>query len=62
MLAHLWTGAPAPWRYTELILCRDVYHCTPVELAQVPLDVILDHLAALSAESEVAQLERMKRR
>ena len=49
----MWAGGPAPWEYVELVLCRDVYHCTPVELERVPADVVLRHLAVLGIEADV---------
>lgn len=61
MWAHLWTKGPQPWAYMELILCRDVYHCTPAELAQVPLATILDHLACMDVEAKVKQRRAKKR-
>jgi len=33
-----------------------VYHCTPVELRQVPLDTILTHLTCMDVEQQVAKL------
>jgi hypothetical protein len=47
---HLHTGEPAPPEYVRLILCRDVYHCTPSELRTVPLPDVLETLATLQAE------------
>lgn len=47
-----------PSEYLELFLCRDVYHCTPVELAEVPYETVRDHLAVLSAESRALELKR----
>lgn len=55
-MAHLWTGAPAPPDWIELILCRDVYHCTPVELRSVPTSKILRHLTMLGVEAEVHKM------
>lgn len=39
-----------PYEYLELIACRDLYHCTPSELAAVPLKKVLAHLTCHSAE------------
>lgn len=36
--------------YTDLILMRDVFHCTPAELAAQDADDVLTVLALLSAE------------
>jgi hypothetical protein len=51
-MQHLWTHGPQPPELLELRLCRDVYHCTPVQLAEVPLPTILAHLTCLHAEHE----------
>lgn len=51
MYLHLHTGEPPPPEYIRLVLCRDIYHCTPVELRQVPLGDVLETLATLSAET-----------
>lgn len=48
---HLHTGEPAPPEFIRLVLCRDIYHCTPVQLRQVPLSDVLETLATLSAET-----------
>ena len=55
--AHLWAGGPAPWEYLELTLCRDVYHCTPMELERIPAGTVMKHLSILGIEAEV---QRMK--
>jgi len=44
-----------------MILCRDVYHCTPVELRRVPLAKIMEHIACLAGESRYFEDERKKR-
>jgi hypothetical protein len=56
-MAHLWCDAPAPAEYLELVLCRDVYHCTPQELAQIPMSKLLRHLTMLSAEAKVMDVK-----
>jgi len=33
------------------VLCREIYHCTPVELRTVPLTDVLETLATLRAET-----------
>lgn len=54
---HLGNEAP-PWRYIELVLCRDVYHCTRAMLYQMdPEEVLLD-LAMISLEMEIRELHR----
>ena len=42
--------APLPAAYTELVLCRDIYHCPPDTLDRLPLQRVAQHLAALRAE------------
>lgn len=44
--------------YVRLILCRDIYHCTPTELRAVPLPDVMETLATLQAE--VAYQKRPK--
>jgi hypothetical protein len=39
-----------PAAYTELVLCRDIYHCPPDALDRLPLQRVAQHLAALRAE------------
>jgi hypothetical protein len=53
---HLLADGNAPWEYIELILCRDVYHCTPMELADVPLNKIINHLTCIGVENKVASM------
>lgn len=47
---------PLPQELLELILCRDVYHCTPPELAKVPLAKVMAHLTCIDMEQRVASL------
>lgn len=61
MFANLLTDGPMPDEYLELILCRDVYHCTPVALAEVPYDIVRDHLTVLSAEGRALELKRKRK-
>ena len=53
------TDAPAPWPLTRLRLCRDVYHCTPGQLARERLTDILQDLAVMDME---ARAEKAKQR
>jgi hypothetical protein len=46
----------------ELVLCRDVYHCTPVELARVPLTTLTAHLTCLDVEAEVRRRKRKSKK
>lgn len=57
MLVYLWLqdGQP-PKEYIDLVLCRDVYHCTPSELYQQDARIVMAHLACLDVEAEVARL------
>lgn len=57
-MAHLWTKGPCPPEYLELILCRDVYHCTPQALRQIPLEDILVALTCLRIEADVRAADR----
>jgi len=58
--------APLPAAYTELVLCRDIYHCPPDALDRQPLRRVAQHLAALRAERRyqaiTAEHQRKKRR
>lgn len=49
--AHLWTQSAMPIEYLELVLCRDIYHCTPANLPD--WQIITEHLALMAIESEV---------
>lgn len=42
------------------ILCRDVYHCTPLELARQPLDQIMLHLEFMRVEQQVREFSKQK--
>jgi len=42
----------------ELLLCRDVYHCTPSELAEQDWYVVNKHIRLLSVEAEIKAAER----
>jgi hypothetical protein len=53
--AHLWTDAPAPWEYVELVLCRDVFHCLPSQLRQENAQDIFGVLAMLEIEAQVRE-------
>jgi hypothetical protein len=50
---HLRIGGkknPAPDEYLFLLLCRDVYHCLPSELANEDWGEIADHIAMMQVE------------
>lgn len=55
MAVHLWTDGPPPLPYIQLVLCRDVYHCTPRELARIPWEVIQEHMICLDMEAKVSR-------
>lgn len=46
-------GAEIPWAWTELMLCKDVYHCRPSELAEEEWATVSTHMALLEAKAEV---------
>lgn len=50
----------APWEYVELILCRDIYHCTPGQLDLEDNERIMLHLDMMRLEEEVRQFEKTK--
>ena len=52
-MEHLWTGGPPPPEYIELILCRDVYHCTPSELDEQDVARVEAHLICLELEAQL---------
>lgn len=63
-MAALYIGGeanPAPWEWTELYLCRDVYHCTPSELQQQDWATVQRHLLALEIEHEVKEAKRKEK-
>jgi hypothetical protein len=39
--------------YIRLIMCRDVYHCTPTELEAVPWSVIQEDLTMIAVERTI---------
>lgn len=54
LVKALFTGSgKPPWQYTRLQLCRDIYHCTPAELARQDWQTVLEDLAMLEAEHQV---------
>jgi hypothetical protein len=60
-MAHIYTKAPAPAEYIELVLCRDVYHCPPQQLPDYA--VCVRALAMLEGEHLARErLARQKRR
>ena len=55
-------GGSAPWEWTELQLCRDVYHCTPAELRAQDWETIRTHMALLDMEAMVSNFKAQGRR
>lgn len=47
-----------PWAYQELVLCRDVYHCTPSQLAAEDWETVREHLRLLAVEQRAHQAKR----
>lgn len=41
-----------PREYLELILLRDVYHCTIDELNSIPFQTVVAHIACIAAEND----------
>jgi len=63
VVTALWTKGPAPQEYTDLVLCRDVFHCTPSELRAEAAEDIMAALACIEAENYVReQQERSRKR
>lgn len=61
MATALWVDAPPPPEYVDLILMRDVFHCTPAELAVQDADAVFSVLACLNAEALVEKTRAGKR-
>jgi hypothetical protein len=47
-----------PWIYSEVRLCRDVYHCRPSELDEEEFERIQMHIAIMNLEAEAEALKR----
>jgi hypothetical protein len=45
-----------PPEYTEMRLCRDVYHCLPSDLDEQDYDRILYHIVCMNEEETVNQV------
>ena len=48
------TGEPygMPFEYTLMVLCRDVFHCTPSQVLAEDWDMVQDIITVLNAEEE----------
>jgi hypothetical protein len=53
-------GEPPPPEYVELVLCRDVFHCTPSELRRESARDIMIALEILKAEADYQRHEQQK--
>ncbi len=62
MLAHLWADAPAPFEYIELILKRDVYHCTTSQLRAENFRDVLTDLKCMEVEAEFTRVQKNRTR
>jgi hypothetical protein len=60
VIAALWTDGPPPVEYVELVLCRDVFHCTPSALQAEAAEDIMAALACLEAERYVRERRERK--
>ncbi len=51
----LWTGGGGgpPDEWADLVLCRDIYHCSPGELEDQDYDTAMLHYAMHNAQLEV---------
>ena len=61
VIAALWTNGPPPPEYVDLMLCRDVFHCTPSALKAEAADDIFAALACLEAENYVREQNERRR-
>lgn len=63
LTGFLWTGAGKPPReYSELVMCRDLYGCTPSQLAEEDPLVLMDHLALYNEEQRLLALKSKLKR
>lgn len=46
--------------YVRLVMCRDVYHCTPTELEAVPWRIIQEDLIMMNVERTVRERRAKK--
>lgn len=59
----MWTGRKSkkvqpPWEWTELQLCREVYHCSRTELYAMDWAEVAFDLEMLAAENEIDEAEK----
>lgn len=57
-LAALWADGPAPPELVDLMLMRDVFHCTPSELAEQRAEDVQTVLLLLDVEATVRRMRR----
>lgn len=59
----LWMGrGQPPAEYVDLILCRDVYHCTATALDEQDATRVAGHLACLGIEGQVQKARSRKKK
>ena len=46
--------------YVRLVMCRDVYHCTPTELEKVPWRTIQEDLVMIGIEHTIRERRAKK--
>jgi hypothetical protein len=46
--------------YVRLVMCRDVYHCTPTELEAVPWRIIQEDLIMMNVERTIRERRAKK--
>lgn len=60
-MTALWTGGALPPEYIDLVLMRDVFHCSPAELYEQDAEDIATVLTLLEAEDVVRKLRHNAR-
>lgn len=55
-MTALWTSGPLPPEYVDLVLMRDIFHCTPSELYEQSAEDVSTVLTLLQAEDVVQRL------
>lgn len=63
-MSHFWSVAPegeTPIAWTNFILMRDIFHCTPTELKKQPIRKVTAALTCLGAEQTIRDARRKQR-
>ena len=60
MYLHVGAGQ-APAAYVRLLLCREVYHCTPSQIKREKLRDILQDLACMEVEGQKRRVDEQVR-